>query len=161
MFYEQLKKACKNNRTSVTAVLKKIGIGTANGTYWKNGSVPSSDIVVQLSEFLNVSTDYLLTGKENPTTELTADEQELLNNYNKLTDAVKKEASKSVEELATGITSETNEDRQGVFKSIQYTDLREKEMLMLFRKLSEYEQIKLIGRAEVLVEQAKLEESAG
>lgn len=65
MFYDQLKKACKNNGTTVTAVLKKIGIGTANGTYWKNGSVPSADIVVQLSEFLGVSTDYLLKGKEN------------------------------------------------------------------------------------------------
>ena len=64
MFYEQLKKACKEKGTSVTATLKKIGVGTANGTYWKNGSVPSSDIVIQLAEFLDVSTDYLLIGKE-------------------------------------------------------------------------------------------------
>ena len=35
MFYDQLKQACKDNNTSITAVLKKIGIGTANGTYWK------------------------------------------------------------------------------------------------------------------------------
>lgn len=65
MFYEQLKKACKQNGTTITAVLKKIGIGAANGTYWKNGSVPSSDIVVKLSEFLGVSTDYLLKGEKN------------------------------------------------------------------------------------------------
>ncbi|MDE5765459.1 MAG: helix-turn-helix domain-containing protein [Ruminococcus sp.] len=64
MFYEQLRKACKSNHTSITAVLKKIGLGTANGTYWKNGSAPSSDTVVQLAELLNVSTDYLLLGKE-------------------------------------------------------------------------------------------------
>ena len=64
MFYDQLKQACKDNNTSITAVLKKIGIGTANGTYWKNGSSPSSDIVIQLSEFLNVSTDFLLKGKK-------------------------------------------------------------------------------------------------
>lgn len=64
MFYEQLKKACKQNGTTITAVLKKIGIGAANGTYWKNGSAPSSDIVVKLSEFLGVSTDYLLKGEE-------------------------------------------------------------------------------------------------
>ena len=51
MFYEQLKKACKENNTSITAVLKKLGIGTANGTYWKNGSSPSADIIVKLSEF--------------------------------------------------------------------------------------------------------------
>ncbi|MDE5993917.1 MAG: hypothetical protein K2G60_00215 [Oscillospiraceae bacterium] len=71
MFYNQLKQACKKKGTSITAVLKKIGIGTANGTYWKNGSVPSSDIVVQLSEFLDVSTDYLLKGEERTTSNIT------------------------------------------------------------------------------------------
>lgn len=64
MFYERLKDACKNAGTTVTATLKAIGIGTANGTYWKNGSIPSSDIIVKLAEFLNVSTDYLLLGKK-------------------------------------------------------------------------------------------------
>lgn len=81
MFYEQLKKACKEKNTTITAVLKKIGVGTANGTYWKNGSVPSSDIVIQLSEFLNVSTDYLLTGKdnqENPSIKFTNSNEETM-----------------------------------------------------------------------------------
>lgn len=64
MFYNQLKAACKQNNTSVTAVLKKIGLGTANGTYWKNGSMPNSDVVIKLSESLGVTVDYLLTGKE-------------------------------------------------------------------------------------------------
>lgn len=86
MFYNQLKQACKENGTSITAVLKKIGIGTANGTYWKNGSIPSSDIVVQLSEFLNVSTDYLLKGVDSSTQQLrlSENEQELMDIYNQL-----------------------------------------------------------------------------
>jgi len=82
VFYEQLKKACKSRKTSVTAVLKAINIGTANGTYWKNGSVPSSDIVVKLSEFLQVSTDFLLTGKDS----LKDDEQECLTLYRRLSE---------------------------------------------------------------------------
>lgn len=88
MFYDYLKQACKDNNISVTATLKKIGIGTANGTYWKNGSVPASDIVVKLAEFLDVTTDYLLLGKEksSPTEQLTADEQKLLTYYKKLND---------------------------------------------------------------------------
>lgn len=89
MFYEQLKKACREKGTSVTAVLKKIGVGTANGTYWKNGSVPSSDIVIQLAEFLDVSTDYLLVGKEKdvkPIITLSENEQELLEVFGKFTD---------------------------------------------------------------------------
>lgn len=112
MFYEQLKKACKNKNTSVTAVLKKIGIGTANGTYWKNGSVPSSDIVVQLAEFLDITTDYLLTGKEDYTKKLTDGEQKLLDNYGKLTEEDKKKASKMIEELADEDVSGKKESSQ-------------------------------------------------
>lgn len=86
MFYDQLKQACKENGTSITAVLKKIGVGTANGTYWKNGSIPSSDIVVQLSEFLNVSTDYLLKGIDSSMQQqrLSEIEQELINIFKQL-----------------------------------------------------------------------------
>ena len=86
MFYNQLKAACKAKNTSVTAVLKKIGIGTANGTYWKNGSVPSSDIVVQLAEFLEVSTDYLLMGKNATPSALSLNdiEQKLISDFRSL-----------------------------------------------------------------------------
>ena len=85
MFYDNLKIACKNKGTSVTATLKKIGIGTANGTYWKKGSVPASDIVVKLSEFLQVSTDFLLKGTESSSSpRINNDEQELLTYYKEL-----------------------------------------------------------------------------
>lgn len=111
MFYEQLKQACKKESTSITATLKKIGIGTANGTYWKNGSVPSSDIVVQLSEFLNVSTDYLLKGVENnsSTINLTTDEQELLDIYKKLSPMSRgriKERAEMLAELEAPVAKE-------------------------------------------------------
>ena len=119
MFYTQLQKACKNKGTSITATLKAIGIGTANGTYWKNGSVPASDIVVKLAEFLDVTTDYLLIG----------------------------ESSSSAPAKP----------------AIQHTNAIEAEMLRLFRLLPESEQLKLLGRTEVLVElaeQAKAEDNA-
>ncbi len=82
MFYDRLKIACKNANTTVTATLKAIGIGTANGTYWKNGSAPSSDIVVKLAEFLGVSTDYLLIGKKSAEFNISPDTIELINAYN-------------------------------------------------------------------------------
>lgn len=85
MFYQQLQKACKNANTTVTATLKAIGIGTANGTYWKNGSMPSSENVIQLAEFLGVSTDFLLKGSNtNHSTDISEDEKELLNYYKEL-----------------------------------------------------------------------------
>lgn len=82
MFYDRLKIACKNAHTTVTATLKAIGVGTANGTYWKNGSAPSSDVVVKLAEFLNVSTDFLLLGKNETVIDSTPDTIELISAYN-------------------------------------------------------------------------------
>lgn len=82
MFYDRLKIACKNAHTTVTATLKAIGVGTANGTYWKNGSAPSSDVVVKLAEFLNVSTDFLLLGKNETAMASSPDIIELISAYN-------------------------------------------------------------------------------
>ena len=53
---------------------------------WKKGAVPNSDIVMKLSVRLNVPTDVLLFGKEKSslTNQLTADEQELIDVFKKL-----------------------------------------------------------------------------
>ena len=45
------------------------------GSYWKNGKIPSGEIIIKLSEHLNVSTDYLLKGKE-----ITIEQQDFFNN---------------------------------------------------------------------------------
>lgn len=107
MFYDNLKQACTNKNISVTATLKQIGIGTANGTYWKNGSVPASDIVVKLAEFLEVSTDYLLTGKEKCLSlKLTENEQKILDIFKNLTETQQGQVIERAEML-----SEINEDK--------------------------------------------------
>lgn len=103
MFYDRLKTACKNAHTTITATLKAIGIGTANGTYWKNGSAPSSDVVVKLAEFLGVSTDYLLLGKENTEIDMAPDTAELISAYNSVDIVAKamiKERALTLAELA-------------------------------------------------------------
>ncbi|MDE6724576.1 MAG: hypothetical protein K2J79_03130, partial [Ruminiclostridium sp.] len=101
MFYQQLQKACKKANTTVTATLKAIGIGTANGTYWKNGSMPSSENVIQLAEFLGVSIDYLLKGDTaNDYINISEDEKELLNYYKELDDYEKGRIIGKAEELA-------------------------------------------------------------
>lgn len=101
MFYQQLQKACKKANTTVTATLKAIGIGTANGTYWKNGSMPSSENVIQLAEFLGVTTDYLLKGDAlNDKINISKDEKELLTYYKELDDHEKGRVMGRAEELA-------------------------------------------------------------
>ena len=161
MNYTLFEELCKKNNTNPTALSKKIGLSKGNTSNWKNGGNPSVDILCKLADELNCTTDALLGREENQTTNLTDDEQGLLENYNKLTAEDKVAISKRTEKLANGISLEENEDRKDIFKPVYYSDLREKEMLMLFRSLSEHEQERLIGRAELLVEQAKFEENAG
>lgn len=92
MFYDNLNNVCKKQGTSVTAVIKEIGLNPTSGTYWKKGSFPSGDILIKLSERLNVSTDYLLTGKEkNTSLNISNDKQRLLEMYDLLTDMEKGE----------------------------------------------------------------------
>lgn len=61
-------------------------------TNWKNrGTDPPAKHIVPICEFLDISPYLLLTGKEksSPTVELTADERELLDIYNKLSEKSK------------------------------------------------------------------------
>ena len=58
----------------------------------------------------------------------------------------------------------TGEEEKPVIQqsqNFQQINSREKELLEYFRELSNEEQIRLIARAEVLAEQAKLEENVG
>lgn len=59
-FFEILEALCTKNNTSVTAVLKELGYSTSKGTAWRNGSIPTGDILLNLAQYFNVSVDYLL-----------------------------------------------------------------------------------------------------
>lgn len=60
MFYERLKELCKERGTTVTKVVKELGMSTGNISKWKGGNKPKADSVSALAEHLGVSTDYLL-----------------------------------------------------------------------------------------------------
>ena len=60
MFYEQLKKICKENNTTPTALARELGMSTGNATNWSNGKTPSVDVLKKIAKRFNVSLDYLL-----------------------------------------------------------------------------------------------------
>jgi transcriptional regulator with XRE-family HTH domain len=67
-------------------ILKKLNISnTSTITDWRSGKSksPSAQNIIKFSNFFNVSTDYILTGKEKYNV-LTPDEIEWLNLYKKL-----------------------------------------------------------------------------
>ena len=105
MFYDNLKAICAEKGLKITPVVLECGGTRGMLGGWKNGAAPNSDIIMKLSERLNVPTDVLLFGKD-----------------------------------CRDIIIATDEDEQ--------------QMLRLFRSLPDREQIKLIGRAELLVEQS-------
>lgn len=88
MFWERFYKLCKDTGTTPSAVTKAIGISHAATTKWKSGTNPTADVLSKISDFFNVSVDYLLgrtekkqvtleeqpvTGIEKEILELTAD----------------------------------------------------------------------------------------
>lgn len=70
-----------------------LGIGTSTMANWKTrGTDPPAKYIAQICEFLNVSADYILTGKENKeklVSGLTEDEQKVLKYYEQLTEEQK------------------------------------------------------------------------
>lgn len=65
MFYSILNNLCTSKGTTITAVLKSLGISTSKGTAWKNGSVPNGEILSKLADYFEISTDTLLGRTQN------------------------------------------------------------------------------------------------
>ena len=81
--FEELKKQGKKQKD----LALYIGLSTSAVSDWKKkGTNPAAENLSVIADFLNISIEYLLTGKEkcSPTVELTADERELLEIYNNL-----------------------------------------------------------------------------
>lgn len=85
MFFNNLENLCKINNTTVTSVVKSLGLSTSAVTSWRNGVIPNGDTIIKLAEYFNTSTDYLLLGNKQ-ISELQKNEYEWLNLYNQLSE---------------------------------------------------------------------------
>lgn len=125
MFYDNLKTICDKKNLKITPLVLECGgtKGVIGG--WKKGAVPNSDIVMKLSVRLNVPTDVLLFGKEKSslTNQLTADEQELIDVFKKLSPKSQgqvKERAIVLLELETPVVKEP--EQETIF--IEYSTLK-------------------------------------
>ena len=112
---DRINELAKKMGVSISAVEKNVGLSNGIIGKWRKQS-PSCDKLKLVADYLNVSIDYLLTGKENQSNVLNDDEQELLENYGKLTDTDKEEVSVRAKELANGTDSEEDSDKQRLLK---------------------------------------------
>ena len=67
MFWNVLCRLCEENNTKPYVIAKAIGASNSVCTKWKNGSVPNGETLLKLSNYFNVSVDYLLGRTDTPT----------------------------------------------------------------------------------------------
>ncbi|MBD5160210.1 MAG: hypothetical protein HDT23_08235 [Ruminococcus sp.] len=78
-FYERLRGICKENGTTVTNMLSRLGIATGSTGNWKKGSLPNGDILIKIADYLNTSIDYILLGEYR--SDISKDEKKLVELY--------------------------------------------------------------------------------
>lgn len=54
-FAENLKRICKDNGTTPTALLRKMGVATSKVAMWNSGSLPKQEMMIRLAKELNCS----------------------------------------------------------------------------------------------------------
>lgn len=87
---------------------KAIGTGTSTVSNWKAGKDPSSEFIVPICGFLNVSCEYLLTGQESPSgTVLSDDELEIIGAYRSMPPNTKEELRREMRWYIRGIRDTT------------------------------------------------------
>jgi hypothetical protein len=89
-FYDNLVRICDLRGTKPTPLLQKMGLSTSKGTAWKNGSLPTQDMMVRLAQELNCSVmdffadDDELFAEQRDQQELDDDEKELVRIFRSL-----------------------------------------------------------------------------
>ena len=120
LFYDNLKAICDRNGLKITPIVAECGGAKGSISNWKKGAIPNSDIVMKLSVRLNVSTDYLLFGKEPNFDQpcLSEDEKELLNTFKHLSQNSKMRVIERAEML---LESEAQKEAEQRKKTITIT----------------------------------------
>lgn len=64
MFFDNLESLCRKKNTTISAVAQSLGLSKGSITSWRNGVTPNGETLLKFANFFDVSTDFLLTGKE-------------------------------------------------------------------------------------------------
>ena len=97
-FYERLNQLCKNNDTTVSSMLKELGLSTGSTGNWKKGQLPKGDILVMIADYLNTSIDYIVNGEYKY--DLSDDELQVLEVYKSVPERAKYKVLCDLENIA-------------------------------------------------------------
>lgn len=96
-FVQNILNVAKKQKLTEQKICELINGNKSTVYDWKKGkSKPKADELIILSEYLNVTIDYLLKGTDS--TKLTQDEEYILSIYNQLTEKNKAKAEGYIEE---------------------------------------------------------------
>ena len=77
-FYSQLENLCKTKGIKPSNLVESLGMSKGTMSNWKKGGTPNADAVVRIAEYFEVTTDYLLIGKETSSIPISQEDQEWL-----------------------------------------------------------------------------------
>ncbi|GHV48062.1 hypothetical protein FACS189499_06730 [Clostridia bacterium] len=85
-FKENLNRICRENGTSLTGIVKKLGLSTSKVSRWNEGSLPKEDIMLLLAKELNCSVMDFFAEEEvaAPPEPMDEDEHDILRVYRSL-----------------------------------------------------------------------------
>ena len=90
-FWDRFEQLCSDNNTTPHTVCKKLNYSNSIATYWKQGTTPKGDALLDIADYFNVSIDYLLGRTEqatiapNNTYTLSDQEQGIINSFRLIT----------------------------------------------------------------------------
>ena len=93
LFWERFYDLCIKCGKKPNPVGKEIGVSSGAITKWKNGTVPPAEVLIKISDYFGVSTDYLLGRAEKQqiapteTDESDSNKQRLLHNYDDMNES--------------------------------------------------------------------------
>ena len=102
---ERIKARCKEKGTSMNALEKELGFGNGSIRLWDKKE-PGSQKVILVAERLDLSLDWLLTGKESGN--LTPEEQLLVDHYRRADDRGKRSIMRIAESESAELESSTS-----------------------------------------------------
>lgn len=102
---ERIKSRCKEKGTSMNALEKELGFGNGSIRLWDKKE-PGSQKVILVAERLDLSLDWLLTGKESGN--LTPEEQLLVDHYRRADNRGKRSIMRIAESESAELESSTS-----------------------------------------------------
>ena len=64
MFYEQVKSLCKSRGIAITSLARNLSLSPSAPNNWREGTLPKAETIMKISDFFDVSTDFLLYGSD-------------------------------------------------------------------------------------------------